>query len=137
MVWHASSVAFNGRAVVMKGASGTGKSSLALQLMALGGTLIADDQTLVLRGADCIWAKKPRTLPALIEARGLGLLPTALAEPTPVALILDMDTVETARLPDKHMMTVFGHDITVLRKVNAPHFPAAIIHYINNGRSEV
>ena len=44
---HASTVAFRGRGVVILGASGSGKSALALELMALGAGLVADDRTLV------------------------------------------------------------------------------------------
>jgi HPr kinase/phosphorylase len=40
---HASAVSLDGNGVLICGASGTGKSTLALQLMALGAELIADD----------------------------------------------------------------------------------------------
>src|SRR5680860_706999 len=48
-VLHATSIAINGCGVLIRGAPGSGKSSLALQLMALGGVLIADDRTHVSR----------------------------------------------------------------------------------------
>ena len=42
---HASCVAINGQAVLLAGASGTGKSDLALRLIDHGAQLVADDQT--------------------------------------------------------------------------------------------
>jgi len=44
-VLHASCVCLEGRAVLIRGASGSGKSGLALQLIALGAALVADDRT--------------------------------------------------------------------------------------------
>ncbi|MFL4469945.1 HPr kinase/phosphorylase [Tateyamaria armeniaca] len=56
---HATSVAFEGKGVLITGASGRGKSSLALQLMALGCTLVSDDQTELIRKDNAIWAAAP------------------------------------------------------------------------------
>ena len=44
-VMHASCVSYENHAVLILGPSGIGKSSLALQLMALGAVLVADDKT--------------------------------------------------------------------------------------------
>ena len=41
---HASCVAINGRAVLIEGRSGSGKSDLALRLIDQGGVLVSDDQ---------------------------------------------------------------------------------------------
>ena len=71
---HASCVAISGRGVLIIGPSGSGKSALALQLMAFGASLVADDQTeLTVQGGTLI-ARCPPTMSGLIEARGLGIL---------------------------------------------------------------
>ena len=69
---HASAVALDGRGVLITGAAGSGKSSLALTLMAYGAVLISDDQTELSRVGDTIWARAPETISGLIEARGAG-----------------------------------------------------------------
>ena len=49
---HASTVATGGRAVLLSGPSGSGKSDLALRLIDRGFTLVSDDQTIVRREGD-------------------------------------------------------------------------------------
>ena len=44
---HATTVALAGQGVLILGPSGSGKSGLALQLMAMGAELVADDRTIV------------------------------------------------------------------------------------------
>lgn len=120
------------RAVAIVGASGSGKSSLALQLIGLGAKLIADDQTRIeLHGSE-VWASKPGTLPSKIEARGVGLLDAPMSDAKPLMLIIDLDTVEQDRFPDQHDTTLLKQKITVLRKVSEAHFPAAILVYLSH-----
>ena len=46
---HASSVSIDGRAVLIEGMSGSGKSDLAMRLIDRGATLVSDDYTIVRR----------------------------------------------------------------------------------------
>ena len=99
---HATAVAIDGRAVLLRGPSGSGKSDLALRLIDAGARLVADDQSELSRRGDVLMVRAPATIAGLIEVRGLGILRfDALAE-APVALIADLvpaDRVE--RLPPR------------------------------------
>ncbi|HGG65172.1 MAG TPA: serine kinase, partial [Rhodobacteraceae bacterium] len=71
LVVHASSVAVDGKAVLVVGPSGSGKSALCLQLMALGATLVADDRTELISSESGLIARAPETIDGMIEARGV------------------------------------------------------------------
>lgn len=133
---HASCVVAHGQALVLFGRSGSGKSSLALQLMALGATLIADDRTILTRHGEQIIASCPETIRGRIEARGVGILRAEAANDTPVAAFIDMEHTETRRLPDPRALTVFGLHIPVLQKVEEGYFPAALMQYLSHGIAE-
>ena len=87
----ATAVAIGGRALMIEGPSGSGKSSLALALIDRGATLIGDDSLLLeAREARLIARPHPNTR-GLLEVRGLGLLPFPVCEEAPVALVLRLD----------------------------------------------
>lgn len=129
---HATTVAVAGRGLMIEGPSGTGKSTLALELMAYGADLVADDRTLLRRGAGpvAIWAEAPPMLPALIEARGLGLLGARLAGPVPLCAVVQLDLVETSRLPDRRSVTILGRQVTMFHRPERGPFAAALLQYL-------
>lgn len=135
--FHASAVEVAGAGVLILGASGSGKSSLALSLIGLGAALIADDHVLAERDAGGVMLWGSASLRGVIEARGLGLLRTRVAEhPVPLALCIDLDRTETERLPPWRSMRVLERDIALLHAVESAYFPAAIIQYVTYGREE-
>ena len=92
-----TAVAIGGRALLIEGPPGSGKSSLALALIDRGATLIGDDGvSLQPQGSRLMVGPAPAT-EGLIELRGIGLftLPTTRA---PASLILQLD-VAPERLP--------------------------------------
>ena len=105
-VEHATAVAVDGRAVLIFGAPGSGKSDLALRLIADGARLIADDGTRVHREGQGIFASPPATIAGMMEVRGLGVVtvPGAAtpADAFPVALVVNLvsDPAQVARMPD-------------------------------------
>ncbi len=133
---HASCVALDGRALLIRGEAGSGKSSLALQMIALGAQLIADDRTCLWRADTRVMAAGPEAILGRIEARGVGILDAPVASPCAVALIADMDHGETDRLPPFHTDHICGIALPVARKVDAAHFPAALKLYLMQGRTE-
>lgn len=96
-----------GVAVLLRGASGSGKSDLALRLIArFGAGLISDDQVLLRAPARQVLCEAPPEIAGMIEVRGLGLLRLEAAAPAPVALVVDLVAREAVpRLPeDDHVV---------------------------------
>ncbi len=127
---HASAVAIDGCAVLIEGPSGSGKSALALQLMAFGAKLIADDATLLMTSEAGLLAAAPPSLPQAIECRGIGLIRAELAPPAPLVLAVDLSVTETQRLPDPGHILLLGQAVPMLGKVDSVHFPAGILQYV-------
>jgi serine kinase of HPr protein (carbohydrate metabolism regulator) len=96
---HASTVAIDGRAVLITGPSGAGKSDLALRLLDRGFTLVSDDQTIVKRDGNRLLASAPPNIAGKLEIRGIGIVDMERVENVPVALIVEL-TSEIQRLPD-------------------------------------
>ncbi|MCK0150599.1 HPr kinase/phosphatase C-terminal domain-containing protein [Marivita sp. S6314] len=127
---HATAVAVGGKAVLITGASGAGKSSLALEMMARGATLVADDQVRLTPVGDSVVLTCPQPLQGLIEARGIGLLHAEHASDAVLALVVDMDQTETDRMPPHRKITYFTKSFPRLHNVASQHFPAALIQYL-------
>ena len=96
---HASSVANHGRAVLITGASGSGKSDLALRLIDRGFALVSDDQTLVRRDGDRLIASAPPSIAGKLEVRGIGIVEMDTVADVPVALLVELAS-DMQRLPD-------------------------------------
>lgn len=131
---HATCVAIGGRGLLIIGPSGSGKSALALQLLALDAALISDDQTLLTKSTAGLTASAPAPIAGLIEARGIGILSVAHTPSVPVHLVVDMGQVETKRLPDAHVKTVLDVSLPCLHKVDSPYFPSALMLYMKSQR---
>ncbi|MCD1626805.1 serine kinase [Seohaeicola saemankumensis] len=138
LIIHASCVSYDGRAVLISGASGRGKSGLALQLMALGAGLVADDRTCLTvadrRGQPHLMASVPDSLRGRIEARGVGILNADVVGPSPVALAVNLDQTETQRLPPSRHCEFLSIPVPLLHMVDSSAFPAAILQYLKAGR---
>ena len=96
---HASTVASEGRAVLITGPSGSGKSDLALRLLDRGFTLVSDDRTLVRREGEGLIASAPPNIAGKLEIRGIGIVDMEHVDDVPVALLVEL-TNEIQRLPD-------------------------------------
>jgi len=131
---HASCVAVAGRGLLILGPSGAGKSALALQVMALGGDLVADDRVDLQAEAGLLVARCPPRLRGLIEARGLGILRAAPVAQAPVHLVVDLAREEVARLPPCHHISLLGVELPLALRVSGAHFPGALVQWLRHGR---
>lgn len=131
---HASCVAVQAAGLLIVGKSGAGKSALALQMMALGAQLVADDRVkLTTQGTQVMAAALPH-LRGLIEARGVGLLQADAAEAVPVAYVVDLDQSEAARLPEPAQVRLLRQTVPLLRAATVPNLPAALMQLLKIGR---
>ena len=133
---HATCVALCDRAVLILGAAGRGKSTLGLQVMALGGLLVADDRVLLRADGDRLLAECPPAILGLIEARGVGILHAAYQARAQVALVVDLDQSEDRRLPERAYTRIYDCDIPLIKRIDGPHFPAIIVQILKAGWSD-
>ena len=96
---HASCVALDGRAVLITGISGSGKSDLSLRLIDRGFVLVSDDQTIVRKSGEKLIATAPATIAGKLEIRGVGIVEMATVKDVQVVLIVEL-TSDIQRMPD-------------------------------------
>ena len=104
---HATTVAIGGHGVLLLGASGSGKSDLALRLIDRGAVLVADDRTIVRRDGDRLRASVPDSIAGRIEVRGVGILPAPAFGEITLALAVSLDHA-VERLPDPDVLDLEG-----------------------------
>jgi len=104
------------RGVLIEGASGAGKSDLALRLLERGWSLVADDRCLVWTCGGRVYGRAADALKGLIEARGVGVEPAQVRDFAPVALIArcaPADDVE--RMPEDIRVDLLGQSLPLLK----------------------
>jgi len=126
---HASVVAINGQAVMLRGPSGSGKSDLSLRLIDEGAELVSDDYVELHTQESQIMAKAPPPIQGLIEVRGMGLMKLPFRHEVPLAIVFDLALQKNIdRLPARD--TLFfadGVGVPLLRIEGlAPSSPAKV-----------
>jgi len=92
-----TAVAIGGRALLIEGMPGSGKSSLALALIDRGACLIGDDAVSLTVAGDAVIAAPPPNTAGLCGVRNVGIIEMPTTE-APVALVLALDPA-AARFP--------------------------------------
>jgi HPr kinase/phosphorylase len=115
---HATAIAIDGRAVLLRGPSGSGKSDLAVRLIDAGARLVADDQSELARRGDMLIVRAPATIAGLLEVRGIGIVRVDTVAEAPVALIAELVVPEKIeRLPIPRTETIFELNIPLIELV--------------------
>ena len=134
LVLHGSAVELFGGAVVLLGRSRSGKSALALELMAFGGLLVSDDRVVLRADQDRLLAFAPPGNIHGIEARGIGLLAAETVRQSEVSLIVDLDIVEQDRLPPERTRDYMGIKVNLIHGGDNPRLAAPIVQFLKEGR---
>ena len=87
---HATAVSIDGIAILIRGASGYGKSDLALRLIQEGAQLISDDRVKLTNIDKQLFAASPKNIDGLLEVRGIGILRVGSTGAQQVGLIVDL-----------------------------------------------
>ena len=128
---HATAVSVANKGLLILGASGSGKSKLALAMLTHGAKLISDDQVLLKTGTDKIILSAPRSIIGKIEARYVGILnvPAVSAQ---LFLAIDLDKDEPERLPKKKFIEYLGKRIQLLNGKNIKGLEYSLIQLLKN-----
>ena len=106
---HGTCVELDGAAVLLRGRSGSGKSDLALRLIAAGAQLVADDQVLLQPRHGMLFASAPAALAGRMEVRGLGIVTQHHLSEARLALVVDLVASEAVeRLPEPATVELAG-----------------------------
>jgi serine kinase of HPr protein (carbohydrate metabolism regulator) len=112
MLVHASCVAIERYAILLRGPSGGGKSDLALRLIDDGAALVADDQVLLKADGLGLTASAPAALSGLLEVRGIGIVRCDVVASAPVRLVIDLDAASPIqRMPDSEVCALLGIEV--------------------------
>ena len=135
LIMHATCVDINGSGVLIVGRSGSGKSSLAISLLALGSTLVADDQCELVKKNNGFSISKPASLPNSIEIRGIGLVSVPMVVETSLDWVVNMDEAEKERMPDLRFTEIDGYKIPTIFGKNMDDLASRIYVLVSNALS--
>lgn len=123
---HANALALAGVGVMIRGASGSGKSRLTYALLDEAGcnttqntglktdadTALIGDDYITLDGGERLLASPAPNLAGRIEVRGVGIVGLPWREKTPVHLVVDLMPVgDVERLPETRKIALSGHQL--------------------------
>jgi serine kinase of HPr protein (carbohydrate metabolism regulator) len=104
---HASAVLLGEHAVLIRGASGSGKSRLAWGLLEAGragslpyARLVADDRVRIFTAGGRLLAATPETILGMIEVHGLGIRRVDYEPLARVGFVVELGAADAARLPE-------------------------------------
>ena len=91
---------------------------MAIGLIALGASLVADDQCEISIKNDKLKVSKPKSLPNGIEIRSIGLVSVPTVPQTQLKWVVDMDRVSEERMPELKVIDISGHRVPIILAKN-------------------
>ena len=126
---HATAIAVGGRGILLRGASRSGKSALALstlrraELLGLDAALVSDDQVFIEIVDGHVEAIGPASIEGLIEIAGVGIVPEPAIARVRIDLVVDLLEPEAVpRMPEETTVAIVG---VALRRIVLPARQAA------------
>jgi serine kinase of HPr protein (carbohydrate metabolism regulator) len=131
---HASCVLVGGAGVLIRGASGAGKSRLVRELIARGAAtdrfvrLVADDRVTLAAAGGRLVARPHPDLAGLVEVRGLGIASLPHESAALIRLLVDLvATADMPRMPGAADSVTSLHGISVPRLFSSDPAAAAVV----------
>ncbi|MFN3423838.1 MAG: HPr kinase/phosphorylase [Novosphingobium meiothermophilum] len=110
-----SCVAVGGRGLLIDGAPGSGKSSLALALIDRGAVLVGDDGVMLCAADARLVAAPHPAIAGKLEVRNLGLVDLPVSAPVPVALVIRLDDAAERFIETAERTRLLGVELPLVR----------------------
>ncbi len=123
---HGSCVDFDGNSILAIGSSGSGKTSLALDLIALGAKLVSDDQVILSADNKGVHVSAPAAISGKIEARGIGILNCPNIDKSTLSMVVDLNSETKKRMPQEQTVRIGPHFVEVIAGRGVANLPIAI-----------
>ncbi len=127
-----TAVAFSGWGVLILGATGSGKSGLAIRLIARGAALVSDDRVELHQEGERILMRAPDSIRGQVEARMLGLLSVDVYDNAALQLVVDLDRESLTRMPQPQYITYLGSSVRLISGANVPNIDDVLTLLMNN-----
>lgn len=122
---HGTAIAMGGKAVLLRGPPGAGKSDLALRCLAVAAPLllpepvylVCDDRAFLSRHGGALIVAVPEQIRGQIEVRGLGIVPVPSQPSARLVLVADLVAGDqpVERMPDPVAIVFEGIAIALMR----------------------
>ena len=112
---HASCIELAGTGVLLRGASGSGKSDFALRLIDAGARFVADDRTDLAVENGRLVASAPASIAGKLEVRGIGIVTMANVARSTIGLVVDLVAPgDIERLPEPRQCRYLEIDVPLI-----------------------